>query len=120
MAILLLFDLDLEEDLARVYRDSKDTIKYLEDLTKSIESRVLKGESIRGLKITDGRKSRFITEQGFKYLEQKLGANVVYEMVKTPITIGKLDVLLSQEEMDVLLSSGYISLKESTKKVDVE
>jgi hypothetical protein len=120
MATLLLIDLDLEEDLAKVYKDSKDTIKYLEDLVKSIDKRVLDGESIRGLRIVDGKKSRFITEPGFKYLEHKLGTNVVYEMIKTPITIGKLEALLPQEDMDALLSFGYISLKESSKKVDVE
>ena len=48
MASLVLFDLDLELDLASVYQNAKDTIEYLEDLIKSIDNRVLGGEEIAG------------------------------------------------------------------------
>lgn len=117
MASLVLFDLDLEDDFSRVYKDAQDTIKYLQDLVSSIEKRVLSGETISGLQVVDGRKSRVITEPGFKYLSKILGEKVVYEEIKKPITITKLEALISKEDMEELVLNGYVAYRESAKKV---
>lgn len=117
MASLVLFDLDLEEDLSKVYKDAQDTIEYLKDLVSSIEKRVLSGETINGLQVVDGRKSRVITEPGFKYLSKVLGEKVVYEEIKKPITITKLEALVSKEDMEDLILNGYVAYQESAKKV---
>lgn len=116
---LVLFDLDLEDDLKKVYKDSQDTIKYLQDLTMSIENRVLDGETLEGFKIVEGKKTRFITEPGFKYLTKALGEEIVYETIKKPITLTKLEAIISRKEVDELFVEGYIAYKESTKKVEL-
>lgn len=120
MASLVLFDLDLEDDLKKVYKDSQDTIKYLQDLVSSIEKRVLGGETLGGFKVVSGRKSRFITEPGFKYLTKLLGEDTVYETIKKPITITKLEALVKKEDMEELLVEGYVAYKEGSKQVVVE
>lgn len=120
MANLVLFDLDLEEDLRKIYQDAKDTIAYLEDIVKSIETRVLDGEHIRGLKIVTGRKTRFITDEGFIYLAKILGKDKVYELVEKPITLTKLEALIGEKETAKLEGLGYIQNKFASNKVVVE
>lgn len=120
MAILVLFDLDLEDDLKKVYKDAQDTIAYLSDVVKSIENRALNGEEINGLKIVDGRKTRYITEPGFKYLESILGKNVVYETIEKPITLTRLEALLKGDDISQLEVLGYIQFKEASKKVVID
>lgn len=120
MASLVLFDLDLELDLAKVYKDAKDTIAYLEDLIKSIDTRVLGGEEIQGFKITSGRRTRYITPPGEKYLAKVLGEDVFYKNIKKPLTITELSNEMTREEMVMLEQEGYISYKEGNPKIEVK
>lgn len=117
MASLVLFDLDLEDNLKEVYQNAKDTIAYLEDVVKSIENRVLDGEEIQGLKVIEPKGNRYITEPGFKYLAKVLGEDVVYETKKTPIGITKLEALIGESEMEELAENGYIANKVGKAKV---
>lgn len=120
MAIKVLYDLDLEVNLAKVYEDAQDTIKYLQDLVKSIEARVLEGEEIHGLRIEEKRGNRFITKPGEKYLANMLGENVVYEIKKEFIGITKLNAIVGDDIMDDLLVGGYVAYKEGKPKVVLE
>lgn len=120
MAILVVIDLDLEDNLSKVYKDTKDTIEYLQTIAKSIEGRVLEGEKIPGLKVVDGRQTRFITEPGLKHLAHSLGEDVVYEKVVKPINITGLEKLVDAKEMAQLITLGYIQFKEGNKKVELD
>lgn len=117
MASVVLYDLDLEDDLSKVYQEAQDTIAYLQDLVKSISDRVLGGEEIKGLKVVEGRGTRVITEPGFKYLSKVLGGSVVYEEKRVPIGITKLEALIGKEDMEELAQNGYITYKPGSSKV---
>lgn len=117
MAILCdTIDLDLD-DLGKVYQDAQETIKYLQDVSKSIEKRVLSGEDVDGLKIVPGKKSRTITEQGLKYLEKTLGKENVYKTVVKPIGITELEKLVEPDEMAELYTKNVVTFKEGKPKV---
>ena len=119
MASLVLFDLDLELDLASVYQNAKDTIAYLEDLIKSIDNRVLSGEEIAGLQVVQKRGNRYITPPGEKYLASVLGEDKFYKTIKKPLTLTELSNEMTQSEIDELEKEGYISRKEGSQKVEV-
>lgn len=119
MASLVLFDLDLELDLASVYQNAKDTIAYLEDLVKSIDNRVLSGEVIAGLQVVEKRGNRYITPPGERYLASILGEDKFYKTIKKPLTLTELSNEMTQSEIDVLEKEGYISRKEDSLKVEV-
>lgn len=119
MASLVLFDLDLELDLASVYKNAKDTIAYLEDLIKSIDNRVLGGEVIPGLQVVQKRGNRYITPPGEKYLASILGEDKFYKIIKKPLTLTELSNEMTQSEIDELEKEGYISRKEGSLKVEV-
>lgn len=119
MASLVLFDLDLELDLASVYKNAKDTIAYLEDLIKSIDNRVLGGEVIPGLQVVQKRGNRYITPPGEKYLASILGEDKFYKTIKKPLTLTELSNEMTQSEIDELEKEGYISRKEGSLKVEV-
>lgn len=110
------FDLDLD-DLAKVYEDAQETIKYLQDVINSIEKRVVDGEEVEGLKVVDGRKTRNITEEGLKYLEKTLGKDRIYETVQKPIGVTKLEKMLESDEFAELYTKGVISFKVGKPKV---
>lgn len=123
MASLLLFDLDLEENISKLYTDAKDTIKYLEDMVKSIEAQVI-GETftkkeLEGFKIVEKPGNRYITPPGEKYLAKTLGEDKFYEIIKKPLTLGKLEGELNSQEMNDLILSGYIAYRPSKKVVEV-
>lgn len=117
MASLVLFDLDLELEIWRVYQDAKDTIAYLEDLIKSIDKRVLSGEVIPGLQVVHKRGNRYITPPGEKYLASVLGEDKFYK--KKPLTLTELSNEMTPSEIDMLEKEGYISRKEGSRKVEV-
>ena len=119
MASLVLFDLDLELDLASVYKNAKDTIAYLEDLIKSIDNRVLGGEVIPGLQVVQKRGNRYITPPGEKYLASILGEDKFYKIIKKPLTLTELSNEMTPSEIDELEKEGYISRKEGSLKVEV-
>lgn len=119
MASLVLFDLDLELDLASVYKNAKDTIAYLEDLIKSIDNRVLGGEVIPGLQVVQKRGNRYITPPGERYLASILGEDKFYKIIKKPLTLTELSNEMTQSEIDELEKEGYISRKEGSLKVEV-
>jgi len=119
MASLVLFDLDLELDLASVYKNAKDTIAYLEDLIKSIDNRVLGGEVIPGLQVVQKRGNRYITPPGERYLASILGEDKFYKTIKKPLTLTELSNEMTQSEIDELEKEGYISRKEGSLKVEV-
>lgn len=119
MASLVLFDLDLELDLASVYQNAKDTIAYLEDLIKSIDNRVLSGEEIAGLQVVQKRGNRYITPPGEKYLLSVLGEDKFYKTIKKPLTLTELSNEMTTSEIDMLEKEGYISRKEGSQKVEV-
>jgi hypothetical protein len=119
MASLVLFDLDLELDLASVYQNAKDTIEYLEDLIKSIDNRVLGGEEIAGLRVVQKSGNRYITPPGEKYLASVLGEDKFYKTIKKPLTLTELSNELTPSEIDMLEKEGYISRKEGSRKVEV-
>lgn len=119
MASLVLFDLDLELDLASVYKNAKDTIAYLEDLIKSIDNRVLGGEVIPGLQVVQKRGNRYITPPGERYLASILGEDKFYKTIKKPLTLTELSNEMTQSEIDELEKEGYISRKEGCLKVEV-
>ena len=120
MASLVLFDLDLELDLASVYKNAKDTIAYLEDLIKSIDNRVLGGEVIPGLQVVQKRGNRYITPPGERYLASILGEDKFYKTIKKPLTLTELSNEMTQSEIDELEKEGYISRKEGSLKVEVK
>lgn len=116
--LLVVIDLDLELDISQTYEDIDTTIKYLTDVKKSIEARVLGGEEIPGLKVVPGRKTREITDVGLKYLVSVLGEENVYE--KKPIGITKLEKLLDEKEIAYLTANGLIEYKIGNDRVVVE
>lgn len=120
MASLVLFDLDLELDLASVYKNAKDTIAYLEDLIKSIDNRVLGGEVIPGFQVVQKRGNRYITPPGERYLASILGEDKFYKIIKKPLTLTELSNEMTQSEIDELEKEGYISRKEGSLKVEVK
>lgn len=109
-------DLDLE-DPAEIHKDAKETIKYLQDVVKSVEKRVLEGEKVKGLKKVPGNKTRKITDKGYKYLESVFGKEKVYKTVEKPIGITELEDMVSEEELADLYKKNVIVFKESKPKV---
>ena len=109
-------DLDIEDE-AEVYASAQKTIKYLADIVKSLENRVLAGETIKGFKLVPGKKTRVITEGGYKYLETILGHDKVFKTIEKPIGITELDALLSKEELASLYAKDVIKFEEGAKKV---
>lgn len=120
MANLLMFDLDMEEDVRKVYIDAKDTIKYLEDLVKSIEARVLNGEYLEdsGFEIVSKPGNRFITKPGEKYLVKLFGEDKIME--KKIVTFAKLDTLLTKQDYQELYMNGFMDYKKATNKVELK
>lgn len=112
-------DLDLE-DMSAVFIDAQETIKYLSDVVSSIKARVEKGEEVSGLKLVKGKKSRRITEEGFKYLEKTLGHDKVYTTTEKPIGITALERLVDAEEMIALHSKGVIAFKFGKDQVVID
>lgn len=113
-----LIDLDLE-DAAEIYEKAQATIKYLSDVVKSIETRVLeKGEVIKGLSIVEGRPTRVITEQGFTYLSKFYDAELLY--TKKPIGITQLEKIANAEMLYNLTQLGYIKLEVGKPKIIVD
>jgi hypothetical protein len=111
-------DLDLVKEVD-AYVNAKETIRYLQDVVDSIEQRLMKGETIEGLALTEGQKRRYLTDFGFKYLEDKFGKDFVYKTIEKPITITELSEKLSEYEMVELAQKGVIDFKSTTAKVAV-
>jgi hypothetical protein len=118
MLLCSLIDLDLIKEVD-AYINAKETIKYLQDVVDSIEARLLKGEPIEGLEITEGQKRRYLTDYGLQYLENKFGREFTYKTIEKPITITELEKELSQYEMVELAQKGVIDTKSTTAKVAV-
>ena len=119
---LLLIDLiDLDElspeGFAEVYEAAERTVKYLNDFKKSIDKRVLDGETLPFFEIVKGRGSRVVTASGKLYLANVYGDKA---FVKMPIGINALEELVGKEEMENLLSLGVIDIKYSADKVVVK
>lgn len=113
-----LIDLDLENN-AEIYASAQATIKYLSDIVKSIEKRVLEdGEIIKGLTVVDGKSTRVITEQGFAYLATIVDPDLLYE--KKPIGITKLEKIVGGEGLFNLTQLGFIKLETGNPKVIVD
>jgi hypothetical protein len=111
-------DLDLVKEVD-AYENALETIKYLQDVVNSIEQRVLSGESIDGLEMSEGIKKRYITDFGLDYLQQQFGEDFVYKQVKKPITVTELDKTLSISEMAELMKKGAIDFKETNPKIKI-
>lgn len=109
-------DLDLE-DPGEVYVNAKETVSYLNDVIKTIESRLKKGEEFDGLYLAPGRKRRVITDKGVKFLEKKFGHDKVYKVKESPITITDLEKMLEPDEMTAMFQKGFLAYKEGPKKV---
>jgi hypothetical protein len=107
-------DLDLVADVADVYERAKKTIKYLVDFCESIEARVKSGEKIERFILTDGNKTRYITDLGVKVLEKALGEKLYNKKV---IGITELENLVGREKINEYLEIGIVAYKEATKKV---
>jgi len=107
-------DLDLVADIADVYERAKNTIKYLADFCESIEERVKSGEKIERFILTDGNKTRYITDLGVKVLEKALGEKLYNKKV---IGITELENLVGREKINEYLEIGIVAYKEATKKV---
>ncbi len=107
-------DLDLVADIADVYERAKNTIKYLTDFCESIEARVKSGEKIERFILTDGNKTRYITDLGVKVLEKALGEKLYNKKV---IGITELERLVGREKIDEYLEIGIVAYKEAPKKV---
>ncbi len=107
-------DLDLVADIADVYERAKNTIKYLADFCKSIEERVKSGEKIERFILTDGNKTRYITDLGVKVLEKALGEKLYNKKV---IGITELENLVGREKINEYLEIGIVAYKEAPKKV---
>ena len=107
-------DLDLVADIADVYERAKNTIKYLDDFCKSIEARVKSGEKIERFILTDGNKTRYITDLGVKVLEKALGEKLYNKKV---IGITELENLVGREKINEYLEIGIVAYKEAPKKV---
>lgn len=107
-------DLDLVADIADVYERAKNTIKYLADFCASIEARVKSGEKIERFILTDGNKTRYITDLGVKVLEKALGEKLYNKKV---IGITELENLVGREKINEYLEIGIVAYKEAPKKV---
>jgi len=107
-------DLDLVADIADVYERAKNTIEYLDDFCKSIEERVKSGEKIERFILTDGNKTRYITDLGVKVLEKALGEKLYNKKV---IGITELENLVGREKINEYLEIGIVAYKEAPKKV---
>ncbi|HPW96862.1 MAG TPA: DUF2800 domain-containing protein [Paludibacteraceae bacterium] len=107
-------DLDLVADIADVYERAKNTIKYLADFCESIEARVKSGEKIERFILTDGNKTRYITDLGVKVLEKALGEKLYNKKV---IGITELENLVGREKINEYLEIGIVAYKEAPKKV---
>lgn len=108
-------DLDLD-DLGEVYVDAEETIKYLQNVLKSIEAKmIVDGEVIDGLKVVDGRKSRAILD--VPYLERHLGREKIYKVTEKLIGIGELEKLLHPDEIQALVHKGVIGYNVGPSKV---
>lgn len=107
-------DLDLVADIADVYERAKYTIKYLDDFCKSIEERVKSGEKIERFILTDGNKTRYITDLGVKVLEKAFGEKLYNKKV---IGITELENLVGREKINEYLEIGIVAYKEAPKKV---
>ena len=112
-------DLDLIKEVD-AYENAIETIKYLQDVVKSIEERVMAGEDIDGLEMEPGKQRRYITDFGLDYLQQHFGEDFVYKQVKKPITVTELDKTLSVVELSELLKNGSIGFKETSPKIKVK
>jgi hypothetical protein len=111
-------DLDLTKEVD-AYENALETIKYLQDVVNSIESRVLSGEEIDGLELDQGQKRRTITDFGLEYLSKTFGEDFVYKVVKKPITVTELDKNLSTFELSELVQKGVIQFKETNPKIKI-
>lgn len=121
MAILTsYYDVDLEENVSKLYRDAQETIKYLQDLCASIERRVETGEFINGFKIKETKGNRFITPKGEVYLEKVLGKDKVYKTTVKFIGITDLSKLIEADEMESLILNGFVDFKPGKKVVEVD
>lgn len=107
-------DLDLVADIADVYERAKNTIKYLADFCESIEERVKSGEKIERFILTDGNKTRYITDLGVKVLEKALGEKLYNKKV---IGITELENLVGRKKINEYLEIGIVAYKEASKKV---
>jgi hypothetical protein len=111
-------DLDLE-DTQEVYQNALETIAYLQDVVKSVDTRVLSGEKIQGFKVIEGRKTRSITQDGFKYLEKVLGREKVYKTIEKELGITELEKIIDPQEMATLITKGYVVFTPGSPKVAV-
>lgn len=118
MLLCELIDLDLTKEVD-VYENALETIKYLQDVVNSIESRVLAGEQIEGLEIVEGKKRRQLTEFGLDYLSKQFGRDFVFKQVEKPITITELDKTMSAYEMSELVNKGAVVYKDTTPKIKI-
>ncbi len=109
-------DLDLE-DPRDVYENAVDTIEYLQDIVKSIDTRVLGGEKINGFVLIPGRATRTITSKGYTYLEARLGHDKVFVPTEKQIGITDLEKIIGPEDVAALVTKGYIVYKEGNPKV---
>lgn len=107
MAVLLKIDLE-HGNLSQIYANAKDTIKYLNDVVTYIEKNILEGGLIvSGLKVVE-KKTRKITEFGYKQLESLYGKDFVTETKVSKIGITALEKKLDREEIARLETNGGI------------
>jgi hypothetical protein len=118
MLLCKTIDLDLVKEVD-AYINAKETIKYLQDVVDSIESRLMSGESMDGLTVVDGQKRRYLTDYGLEYLQAKFGRDFVYKTVEKAITITEIEKELEPKEIAELTNKGVIDYKSTAQKVVV-
>lgn len=107
MAILVKFDLE-KGDLADIYQDIKDTQKYLNDVKTYIDTLILNdGKQINGLRVVE-KKTRRITDLGYKQLENAFGKEFITITKVDRIGITALEKKLDREEVARLEANGGI------------
>jgi hypothetical protein len=107
-------DLASEQD---VYEDATETIAYLENIKKLIEKRVLNGEKIKGFTLGKASRRRAITEKGLAFIEKTFGRDKAYKVIEKPIGITDLADMLNKDQVEDMLSKGYIGYTEGNPKV---
>ena len=119
MAKILISLIDLDNADFTTYEDLKETKKYIEQVLKSIEEKMKKGEKINGL-VLEKRLVRTITPAGLAYLVEKYGNDFVYITKTTPIGITELEKALDNLTINEMIKRDYIALEDKgyTIKVD--
>lgn len=119
MAKILIETIDLEKVDFTTYEDLKETKKYIEQVVKSIEEKVKKGERVNGL-ILEKDLKRIITPAGLAYLVETYGENFAYNTKITPIGITELEKALDNATIQEMIKRDFIALEDKGFKVKVD